>query len=297
MPTIFRCVCFFFFDSAKEVMLLRRAARYPPTTWACASAATISARRCVSDNSGSSASTSRAAPVSSNIHADSDTPRTANSTHNKPQRKLRRHPVLHQWVHRELRDEYVRDHRPPLPHVPAGWTLLHEKGSNRFDLTRSVDIGNSGPEHMHVIALMEIKQYESTYRADNGERLEEPHIIFSLFLEKTRWRQQSGGGGLEFTLTSIDQEMVLDNAAIHADAASFEAAKLLQYTTRRDVRDVKYRGPMISELDDDFVDEILDYLDERGVNNGFAEYIMAQAHYIEQQEYENWLLLLKDFAQ
>lgn len=211
-------------------------------------------------------------------------------------RQLRRHPKLHEWVRKELKEEYLRDHRPPLPHVPTGWSLTHEKGSNRFDMKRTVNIGNSGPEHFHIIALMEIKQYEHTYRMDNGEREEEEHLIFSLFLEKERWRQQ-GGGGLEFTLTSIDHELVVDNLAIHSTPEDFENAKVLNYTTRRTKRDVKYRGPMMSELDDDLTDEIVDYLDARGVNNGLAEYIMAQGHYLEQQSYEDWLGLLKVFAQ
>ncbi|CUG86334.1 Hypothetical protein, putative [Bodo saltans] len=148
---------------------------------------------------------------------------------------------------------------------------------------------------MHCIALMEIKQYEHTYRMDTGEREEEEHVIFSLFIEKERW-SQGGGGGLEFTLTSIDHELVLDALAVHDTKAAFDEAKELRLTTRVEKRDRRYRGPMVGELSEELNDEILDYLDERGIHNGFAEYVMAQAHYSEQMNYEHMLALMRKFA-
>lgn len=204
-------------------------------------------------------------------------------------------------MQRERAEEILRDFRPPRPPVPVGWSLEHKQGSNRFDLRKQCDIQGSGPEALHVIAFLEVKQPESTYRMDTGEREEEEHITFSCFLDKARWSRPSGatgvgGGGLEFTLTSIDHELVLDNLCIHSTTAAFEAARTMDERTMQCVRNARYRGPMINELDEELLDEILDYLDERGVNNGFAEYMMAQAHFFEQEEYENWLRLLQEFA-
>lgn len=210
-------------------------------------------------------------------------------------RELRRHPKLHRIATRELKEEYLRDLRPPLPAVPTGWTLTTKEGSNRFDLTKKIEVRDNGLEHMHVTALMEIKQYEHTYRMDTGEREEEEHLIFTLFVEKARW-SQGGGGGLEFSLTSIDHELVLDNLAIHDTKAAFDDAKDMRLATRVEKRDRRYRGPMIGELSEELSDEILDYLDERGIHNGFAEYVMAQAHYLEQMNYEHNLTLMKRFA-
>lgn len=213
-----------------------------------------------------------------------------------PQRQLRRHPKLHKIVVREMREEYQRDMRPPMPPVPTGWTLETDPGSNRFDLRKKIEIRDNGLESMHCIALMEIKEYEHTYRMDTGEREEEEHLIFSLFIEKEKW-SQGGGGGLEFTLTSIDHELVMDNLAIHDTKEAFLAAKELRLHTRVEKRDRRYRGPMVGELSEELNDEILDYLDERGIHNGFAEFMMAQAHYLEQANYEHNLKLLKQFAQ
>ncbi|EKG07066.1 hypothetical protein TCSYLVIO_001808 [Trypanosoma cruzi] len=221
----------------------------------------------------------------------------------------RRHRKLHKLTIREENEEGLRDFLPPKPVVPAGWKLEHVKGSNRFDLRKSVEIRDCGKEHLHAVAMMEVKEYEGTYRMDNGEREEEEYLFFTLFVQKNRFP-----GALEFGLTSIDMELVMDSLAIHNNREELEDAYgALSVSTSRDgisnriieksnlscrsCRDNRYRGPMLSELDDDFSDEILDYLDERGVNNGFAEYMMAQAHFFEQEEYINWIRLLRQFAQ
>ncbi|RNE95394.1 putative p22 protein precursor [Trypanosoma conorhini] len=221
----------------------------------------------------------------------------------------RRHRKLHMLTVREENEEGLRDFLPPKPAVPAGWKLEHVIGSNSFDLRKTVEIRDCGKEDLHVLAMMELKEYEGTYRMDNGEREEEEYLFFTLFIQKHRFQ-----GALEFGLTSIDMELVMDSLAIHSNrdelddaygalsaganrnSLSVKGSEKSNLFCRR-CRDARYRGPMMSELDDDFSDEILDYLDERGVNNGFAEYMMAQAHFFEQEEYINWLRLLRQFAQ
>jgi hypothetical protein len=194
-------------------------------------------------------------------------------------------------MRRELDEEKIRDFLPPKPDIPHGWELTHTPNSNRFDLNKSVEIRNGCTEHMHIIALMEIKQPETTYRMDTGERDEEQHLTFSLFVKKLR----QPGGGLEFMLTAIDSELVLDNITIHADNEQFELAKRVDQRSIAQ-RNRMYRGPMLTELDEDLFDCFMDYLDERGVNNAFAEYIMSQAQYLEQAEYEAMLENLMVFS-
>jgi hypothetical protein len=246
-----------------------------------------------SSNIGSSSST--ATPQQDKRRTERTTPQSAEAGATAPRRQLRRHPKLHKIAVRELKEEYLRDFRPPMPPVPTGWSLKHDPGSNRFDLQRRIEVRDNGVEHMHCVALMEIKEYEHTYRMDTGEREEEEHLIFSLFIEKEKW-SQGGGGGLEFTLTSIDHELVLDNLTIHSTREAFADAKEYKLATHVHKRDRRYRGPMVGELSEELNDEILDYLDERGIHNGFAEYMMAQAHYLEQACYEDYLSLLKQFA-
>ncbi|RHW71702.1 p22 protein precursor [Trypanosoma brucei equiperdum] len=218
-----------------------------------------------------------------------------------------RHRKLYDLTTRELSEEAIRDFLPPKPAVPAGWSMEHKVGSCRFDLTKTMGADDSAREDLHVVALMEPKKYEQTYRMDNGERNGEEYLVFNLFIKK---HQHSGG--VEFGLTSIDMELVMDSLVVHSTDREMDYSigalgpgkttsvgtsfgQKLNIECRR-CRDYRYRGPMLNELDDDLTDEILDYLDERGVNNGFAEYMMAQAHFLEQEEYLNWLRLLKQFA-
>ena len=206
-------------------------------------------------------------------------------------RGVRRHQRLYSVAVRELKEEQLRDERPPKPLMPANWTFLHVPGSNVFELNRTVNIRDCGEEKISVIGLMEVKQPETTYRMDTGERTETEHLTVTAFIEKSRFPN----GGLELTLTSIDSELVIDAMCVHSNPQDFAAARVLSRNAQL-VRDLKYRGPFMTELDENLTDEILDYLDERGINNTFAEFLMAQAHYTEQQEYENWLELLKKFS-
>ncbi|EPY29620.1 p22 protein precursor [Strigomonas culicis] len=170
-------------------------------------------------------------------------------------------------------------------------------------MTKEIEIRGCGVEQLHVVALLERKQYESTYRMDNGERNEQEYLNFALFLNKNRYEK----GGLEFGLTSIDMELIMDSVTVHDTKEKYEAAKQCWYASKethqlptnlslRRYRDRFYRGPMLNELDDDLSDEMIDYLDERGINDAFADFMMSQAYYLEQQEYINWLRLLRRFS-
>lgn len=216
---------------------------------------------------------------------------------------IRKNSVVHAKLlgltSRELMEESVRDFLPPKPLVPPDWKLHHVQGLNRFDLMKMCQIRERAEEQLHIVAFLEQKEYEQTYRMDNGEREEQEFLNFHLFLKKVGMAP----GGLEFALTSIDMELVVDSVTIYkSDEKFFGAKRALGYSNflmcnaARQERDNNYRGPMLSELDDDLTDELLDYLDERGINNAFAEYMMSQAHFFEQNEYLTWLGMLKTIA-
>lgn len=213
----------------------------------------------------------------------------------KQQSTVPLHPKLLKIVNRETKEEAVRDYLPAKPPVPPGWEIHHSPGSSRFEMYKQCSIRSCGVEEIHVVSFLEQKQYEGTYRMDNGEREEQEYLNFSLFLSKPAFQ-----GGLEFALTSIDFELTLDSLSIHRSQKSFLNSKralgdksIETTLTYRNERDSQYRGPMLNELDEDLSDEILDYLDERGINNAFAEFMISQAHFLEQNEYLNWLALLK----
>lgn len=209
------------------------------------------------------------------------------------------HSKLSSIVEKEEAEESVRDFLPQKPILPHGWQLFHAPGSSRFDLLKLCEIRHCGEEQLHIVAFLEQKEYEKTYRMDNGEREEQEYVNFHLFLQKVGRMK----GGLEFSLTSVDMELAVDNLCIHRSNQKFYLAKdaltnssFLRANAALREGENSYRGPMISELDDDLSDEILDYLDERGVNNAFAEYLMCQVSFFEQMEYLGWLNMLKKFS-
>jgi hypothetical protein len=196
-------------------------------------------------------------------------------------------------MNRELIEEGLRPERPPEPQVPRGWTVHHTVGTAEFWVTRMYENDVGTLEELRARCSVEIKDPERTFRQDDGEREEPEHFNFSVFASKPK--KGADVGGIEFSLTSVDGELVLDAMAIHNTRADLVVAMTRDVKCVTD-RDSRYRGPYISELDEDFADEIMNYLDDRGVHNTFAEFIMNQAHTTEQLEYEHYLKIIRAFA-
>lgn len=201
-----------------------------------------------------------------------------------PERKF---PKLNRITLREYKEELRRDEKPPPPIVPLGWTVQHPEGSSVFTMFK-----RNGVEELHLSCQLEIKDPEKTYRWDDGERRENEHFNFTVLVTKP---ETAPNHAIEFALTSVDSELVLDAITVHSTKEDVDTA-LKRTLDAQTKRGLKYRGPSINELDEDFNDELLHYLEERGVHNAFAEFIAAQSHYIEQLEYESWLMMLNEFA-
>lgn len=256
-------------------------------------------------------------------------------------------------IAREQYEESIKEELPPKPRPPRGWILDHKSGTNYFSLSKNVHIeGSNGPEKLTAFAKMETKVPDVTYQGNTGERTEQQHLVFTLFVQRVYPEDEASKrhtGGLEFTLTSVDSELVLDGLTVHSTAEHLQSAMYIGFQSRETNnivplpaaalapppaqpmeemdapatrkppvassfafksfskierrnhapahnKHLSYRGPYTNELDEELTDEIFDYLDDRGINNAFAEFMMSQAHFIEQEEYLNWLELLKQFS-
>ena len=249
------------------------------------------------------------------------------------------HPTLYRLVTNELLEETdseqaatVQSLTPTRPDVPADWTITQANHDENFFLLkrRIRSIRGRAEENLSIVFKLENKQ-KGTYRAD-GERAEPEHYNFTLFITKmpnpSRMTAADGAanhhGGLEFALTIVDGELVLDALCVHRTAAELldaqVAAGLIQppasedvnesndrdrimqqhrqlYCKRHRAREMRYRGPYVNELDEDFADELMNYLDDRGIDNDFGDYLLRQAHYVENQNYRRgWLQTLQSFA-
>ena len=206
---------------------------------------------------------------------------------------------------REHNEELRRAYRPPYPKVPTGWQVLHDAGTSFFTLEKTVSPvdrapGSSAEEHLKIFCAGAIKEPERTFRHDDGEREDPEHLNYTLFVSKPTASSKSSSelGGLEIQMTTIDHELVLDAVTVHATKKEFDTAwsALVEGPVAMFERDLRYRGPYVGELDEEFVDEILNYLDERGINNAFASYMQSQWHWFEQLEYEEWLTMYQSFS-
>ena len=155
-----------------------------------------------------------------------------------------------------------------------------------------MELADGKIEDMRIRCLLEIKDYEKTYTFGVGERRENPHYNFSLFIVKPK---SDFEGGLEVSLTAIDGEMVLDGFTVHSTKEALITASSMSHQAELETAR-RYRGPYVNELDDDFADEFINYLDDRGINNAFAEYITAQSLHAEDQNYLYWLQVMKNFC-
>lgn len=205
---------------------------------------------------------------------------------------------------REHSEEQRRAYRPPFPKVPTGWKVLHDAGTAYFTMTKTVSPvdrapGSSAEEELTIFCAGSIKEPERTFRHDDGEREDPEHLNYTLFVAKPgAVASGKAPGGLEIQMTTIDHELVLDAVTVHATKEEFDMAwkALVDGPEHQYKRDLQYRGPYVGELDEEFVDEILNYLDERGINNAFASYMQSQWHWFEQLEYEEWLTMYQTFS-
>mmetsp|Transcript_10504 Transcript_10504/g.26654 ORF Transcript_10504/g.26654 Transcript_10504/m.26654 type:complete len:273 (+) Transcript_10504:156-974(+) len=60
---------------------------------------------------------------------------------------------------------------------------------------------------------------------------------------------------------------------------------------------IEYEGPNFNDLEDDLQDGFIDYLNERGVDFEFVQYLFALAVDKEQREYMSWLENVKKFIE
>lgn len=184
------------------------------------------------------------------------------------------HPLLSNAAARELEEESSRSDKREQPTAPAGWSVSHTPGSAKFRLTRTYQ-----DESLEIrCALPEANVSNPDQGSNNNNKV-------TLIVTK-------GSEAMRFGLSIEDQELVLDTLAHFKDASVPKD----DTPAGEDKRVSQYPGPLIHELEGGFVDTMLNYLDERGVNDDLAVFVTEFAFWVEQQEYENWLANISRFT-
>ena len=205
-----------------------------------------------------------------------------------------RAPLLARILEREIAQENRRLDSPVAPVIPSGWRYFHTPGDQFLSLSKRVENERNQLEEMRIYFPLPIHHEVLTYNYTDGERMENAHYTFHLFVVKPQQEAQFSGG-MEFILTCIDCELILDACVVHETKEELLNATTAAFATETK-RDERYRGPSINELDDDLADEMINYLDDRGINNAFAEYITLQGLHAEDMNYKHYLELQYRFA-
>ena len=185
---------------------------------------------------------------------------------------------LSQEMANELAEEEAREDKAACPATPADWAVEHDPKDAFFTLKRTY-----GDETLQVYCQLQVTDPELAEKGEEQTTTE--HFPFTLIVNRN-------GKALDFTLTHIEGELVIDGVA-HHDSQKLAADMSAEGFTRKER---SYQGPGISELSEPVVDSIAQYLEDRGLGDDFAVFLAAYSYWTEQEHYQNWLRQVCDFT-
>jgi complement component 1 Q subcomponent-binding protein, mitochondrial len=180
----------------------------------------------------------------------------------------------------ELSEEQQRSDRPEQPVPPAGWSVSHVPGSVKIRLTKTFE-----DEKLEILTRLPVK--EAPTGGESSSAATTPNDAGNVVL-----LVQKGTETMRFGLSIEDQELVLDTVSHFKDGVIPRG----ETPEAENALEALYPGPEIHELDSHFVDEFLNYLEVRGVDDNLAVFITEYNFWVEQQEYESWLQSVANFT-
>ena len=183
--------------------------------------------------------------------------------------------TLNKAVQKELDDEKKVEAKQ-APALPEGWSLSHSPKNGYF--TMSKPEAGTAPLIELFCALPKTAQ----------ETHDEPVDQYPFILRLCRNNRT-----VECSMVSVDNELVVGNIMIYG-----EVRKLDDFldATRSRLLEGCYQGPTLAHLDESLIAALHEYLEELHINDKFAQFMKEQCEFIEQQEYERWLVELKAFS-
>lgn len=183
--------------------------------------------------------------------------------------------TLSQVARDELAEETSTEKE--VPQVPAGWKLERKQGEATFTMTKT-----HGDEKITVYSQLQVLDPEIAERRDEASAV---HFPFTVLITRN-------GKTLDFSLTHVDGELVVDGLA-HYESPAVAADQSAEGQMRRERM---YQGPTFAELSHSFVDGVVNYLEERQINDDLSTFVAQYSYWLEQMEYENWLKAIAEFT-
>lgn len=184
-----------------------------------------------------------------------------------------RHSSLSDTLNSELQGEKARDDLPTEPAIPAGWTVTYVGDQQVFTLSKAF----KGEQ----ITIESSFYNEAVNPEGNAENVGSMELTIS---------NPAKNEALVCALDVEEEELVLDSIMHVSDYGKYTKLS-------GEERSKLYGGPEISELDQQVVGNFVGYLEERGVNDEIAKFVLDYSNFREQKEYENWLTKVSKFTE
>jgi|EP01033_Poteriospumella_lacustris_P008615 complement component 1 Q subcomponent-binding protein len=169
------------------------------------------------------------------------------------------------------------EHEDAKKIVEKHFTVSEEKGKGEVILTRT-----HNDEKIQV--FFHVQDVEDENMFDEEEDVEETE-------------EENGGSiGVNFRveITRGDKKMII--AALGGQELDVRAVRFVPANVDRNSEEIYYGGPEFSELEEDFQEAFLDFLEERKIDGDLAFFVLSHSREKEQKEYVNWLETLETFS-
>lgn len=174
----------------------------------------------------------------------------------------------------ELKDENGRSDLPPKPEALAGWTLKSNAGSQVFQLSK---------KHNDE----EIVVKSSFLTREPAAEGEENQLDGETEIRIIKNGKEALVMAAEIIMVNDETcELAIQNLAHTEDVTVLETEKAAEL----------YSGPVMADLPEEVTNAMMEFLEERGINDSLAEHIRSTSDFLEQKAYENWLSKVSTFA-
>lgn len=179
-----------------------------------------------------------------------------------------------------------------------GFSLIETEGTSAVELVKTAADGNVIHVYFDVDEITDIPVEENfEEEAEIGEEaLEEEYGAMDSMLSNVKILIENQGRNdglfMNLYLQNTDLSFLVDFVNYQKDSTKF----ITQNVAKGEFIDkFQYQGPRFSDLDESLQVAFEEYLDERGINEELAEFIISYSEVKEEKEYRNWLGEVNNF--
>lgn len=190
------------------------------------------------------------------------------------------HSALIRCLDKEIDDEKLRMDKEP-PKLPQGWDIRHESGTSFFTMERAW-VDRKGQAEKHFIRVQLTARDPSL---DPECDIRGEHFPFKLLVERN-------ARVVEHAMDVVEGELVVNHVKVYDEPLLAYDHSLVADFDRAQT----FPGPSLDEAEEEVLDGLHAFLQEREFDDPFAEFIAHYSAWIEQEEYEQWLQQLRKFV-